>query len=66
MTFGSQLTQLVNANLESGVPPHEIVLVLEVTKFELVNTMIANRAIAREAQAADQAPKIVGLNGEKL
>lgn len=67
MNFGQQLSQVVNANIERGVAPQEIILVLEVTKVELINTMLATAAMSRASENQDQpGPKLVGLNGEKL
>lgn len=55
-SFGQHLSGLVNASLEAGVPPQEIVLVLEVTKIELVNRMLASAA---NVEAKPSGPLIV-------
>lgn len=63
--FGADLAQLINAHVQAETSSvEEVILVLEMTKIDMATTVLAHTAMKREAKAADQAPKIVGLNGE--
>jgi len=54
--FGQQVSMLVNAGLEAGVTPQEIVLGLELTKLELAFRIMRS---AEVAAAEDEKPALI-------
>lgn len=60
MTFGVQLSQVVNVALQAGVPAPEVILTLEMTKLELQLQILANAA---SKPSAAESPLIVPPNG---
>ena len=62
MTYGEQLSCITGDALKHGVPPHEIILNLELVSHELKNSLLAQASAAQEA-AGTECPLILPPNG---
>lgn len=62
-TFGQNLSSLINSSLNAGVPAQEVILCLEVTKVELINSLLANAAGANSLPPAQPDKPLILMPG---